>query len=317
MKLWRPTSPEIWQGRDDSAEADNALRLFQTISRSSYFCPAQQPGDIALLGFACDEGVRRNRGQTGAAEAPVVLRRALANMASQSQHPRLNDLGDIFVEHQDLEQAQQALSEAVIACQRAGKRTLVLGGGHETAWGHGLGVLDAFPQDKVGVINLDAHLDLRSAPQATSGTPFRQLARYCAAQQRDFHYACCGLSMAANTQALLDEAARCNVLIIEDLHCLSSPAQAIAQLEQFMAQLDRIYLTIDVDVLPAWEMPAVSAPAALGVPCAILLQLLAPICRSGKLQAVDLVEFNPSRDRDGYAASVAARIAWQVVRWWG
>ncbi|MGD8105225.1 formimidoylglutamase [Pantoea sp. FN0302] len=317
MKQWRPTSAEVWQGRDDSGEAANALRLFQTIICSTTFCPEQLPGDIALLGFACDEGVRRNHGRTGAAQAPAILRRALANLASHAEHTRLADCGDIFVEQDNLEQAQQALREAVLACQRAGKRTLVLGGGHETALGHGLGVLDAFPQEKVGIINLDAHLDLRHAPQATSGTPFRQLARYCETQQRDFRYACCGLSMAANTQALLDEAACRHVTIVEDLHCLSAPTEAIAQLEQFMADLDRIYLTIDLDVLPAWEMPAVSAPAALGVPCAILLQLLAAICRSGKLQAVDLVEFNPARDRDGQGASVAARIAWQVARWWG
>ncbi len=37
-------------------------------------------------------------------------------------------------------------------------RTLVLGGGHETAFGHGAGVLDAFAQESVGIINLDAHL---------------------------------------------------------------------------------------------------------------------------------------------------------------
>jgi formiminoglutamase len=61
-------------------------------------------------------------------------------------------------------------------------RTLVFGGGHETAWAHGRGVLDAFPNERVAIINLDAHLDLRKAERATSGTPFRQLAHYCAEQ---------------------------------------------------------------------------------------------------------------------------------------
>ena len=317
MKQWRPAASELWQGRDDTQEAPEALRLFQTISRSTTFDPQQQPGTIALLGFACDEGVRRNQGRPGAAEAPAVLRRALASQASHAAHRQLADLGDIFVVQDKLEEAQQALHDAVLACQRAGKRTLVLGGGHETAWGHGQGVLDAFPQANVGIINLDAHLDLRHAPQATSGTPFRQLARYCDAQQREFRYACCGLSMAANTQALLNEADRRKVMLIEDLHCLSAPADAVAQLQGFMADREHIYLTIDLDVLPGSEMPAVSAPAAFGVPCAILLQLLEPICRSGKLQAVDLVEFNPAYDRDGQGARLAARIAWQLIRWWG
>ncbi|VDZ95102.1 formimidoylglutamase [Salmonella enterica subsp. enterica] len=57
-------------------------------------------------------------------------------------------------------------------------------------FGHGAGVLDAFAQESVGIINLDAHLDLRQTDRATSGTPFRQLAQLCDVQSRAFHYAC-------------------------------------------------------------------------------------------------------------------------------
>ncbi|VGI56423.1 imidazolonepropionase [Klebsiella pneumoniae] len=214
-------------------------------------------------------------------------------------------------------QAAQALREAVADCQRAGKRTLVLGGGHETAFGHGAGVLDAFPGEKVGIINLDAHLDLRFADCASSGTPFRQLALECDAQQRGFHYTCIGVSRAANTQALWDEAARRQVAIVEDLEVLTAfETRVLPELERNIAQFDRLYLTIDLDVLPAREMPAVSAPAALGVPLATLLRIVEPLCRSGKLQAVDLVEFNPLFDIDGQGARAAARVAWQIAHWW-
>ena len=167
MMLWQATPASLWQGRDDSAEAPNALRLFQTIARAERFAPQEMPGDIALLGFACDEGVRRNKGRTGAADGPATLRRALANMASHQGHDRCVDMGTISVDGEQLEAAHQALREAVADCQRAGKRTLVLGGGHETAFGHGAGVLDAFPGEKVGIINLDAHLDLRFADCAS------------------------------------------------------------------------------------------------------------------------------------------------------
>ena len=195
--------------------------------------------------------------------------------------------------------------------------TLVLGGGHETAFGHGAGVLDAFPGEKVGIINLDAHLDLRFADCASSGTPFRQLALECDAQQRGFHYTCIGVSRAANTQALWDEAALRQVAIVEDLEVLTAfETRVLPELERNIAQFDRLYLTIDLDVLPAREMPAVSAPAALGVPLATLLRIVEPLCRSGKLQAVDLVEFNPLFDIDGQGARAAARVAWQIAHWW-
>jgi formiminoglutamase len=311
MKLWRPVSPEIWQGRDDSAEASNALRLFQTVQQSPTFTPNSE--GIALLGFCCDAGVKRNQGRPGAAQAPDALRAALGNMASHAGHHRLIDLGNITAEGDALEEAQQALSEAVTACQQVGMRTLVLGGGHETAWGHGKGLLDAFPDERVVIVNLDAHLDLRYASHATSGTPFRQLACYCEAQQRDFSYACLGVSRAANTHALWDEAARLNVRLVEDLDFQQA---APAATEAIIREADRIYLTIDLDVLPAGEMPAVSAQAALGVPARDLLRAIAPICRSGKLQAVDLVEFSPRFDREGQGAKLAARLAWQIAHWW-
>ena len=317
MKLWQPTPAGLWQGRDDSGEAANALRLFQTIARAERFAPDEQPGEIALLGFACDEGVRRNIGRSGAEKGPETLRRALANMASHGGHDRCVDMGTVSVMGEALEEAQQALREAVAACQRAGKRTLVLGGGHETAFGHGAGVLDAFPDQKVGIINLDAHLDLRFAERASSGTPFRQLALECEAQGRGFHYACIGASRAANTQALWDEAARREVRVIEDLDVLQAYDERVApEIARQIALYDRLYLTIDLDVMPAREMPAVSAPAALGVPLTTLLRIVEPLCRSGKLQAVDLVEFNPQFDIDSQGARTAARLAWQIAHWW-
>ncbi|PCR41299.1 formimidoylglutamase, partial [Klebsiella pneumoniae] len=47
-----------------------------------------------------------------------------------------------------------------------------------------------------------------------------------------------------------------------------------------------------------------------------LLRIVEPLCRSGKLQAVDLVEFNPLFDIDGQGARAAARVAWQIAHWW-
>ena len=58
------------------------------------------------------------------------------------------------------------------------------------------------------------------------------------------------------------------------------------------------------------------APAALGVPLVTLLRIVEPLCRSGKLQAVELAEFNPQYDSDSQGARAAARLAWQIAHWW-
>ncbi|MGV7960622.1 formimidoylglutamase [Photorhabdus tasmaniensis] len=317
MNLWHATSPTIWQGRNDLAEADNALRLFQTVKLSPYFTPEEFPHAIALLGFECDEGVKLNQGRPGANQGPDYLRKALANMASHKGHDRLVDLGSIRANLNQLSEAQQTLADAITQCQHQNVRTLVLGGGHETAFAHGVGIYDAFPHQRIGIINFDAHLDLRRSPQPTSGTPFLQLAEYCQQHQRQFHYTCIGASLASNTQALVDEANGLNVTIIWDNQCSETMLDKVQrQIQDTLQQVDLIYMTIDLDVLPAYQMPAVSAPAALGLPLERLLQLIQPICQSGKLQAADLVELNPTFDIQGIGGKAAARLAWQLAHWW-
>ena len=80
MNLWKPVAPACWQGRDDSGEAANALRLFQTVTQAATFAPEQHRGKRALLGFACDEGVKRNQGRAGAAKGPFALRLSLKHI---------------------------------------------------------------------------------------------------------------------------------------------------------------------------------------------------------------------------------------------
>ena len=130
-------------------------------------------------------------------------------------------------------------------------------------------------------------------------------------------YAALGLFGIGSYNALqylaLQTSTALNVTLVEDLHFRRD---ALPSLEKVLAQADRVYLTIDLDVLPAGEMPAVSAPAALGIPALELLPVIERICRSGKLQAADLVEFNPHYDRDGQGARLAARLAWQIAHWW-
>ena len=75
------TDPDIWQGRVDP-EAD-ALRWHQCIRPLS----AARESGVALLGFACDEGVRRNHGRIGAAGGPQAIRRALANQSRTVRLP--------------------------------------------------------------------------------------------------------------------------------------------------------------------------------------------------------------------------------------
>ncbi len=310
--LWQATSASIWQGRDDSKESALARRIFQTIHIAHMFDPQAYPQKLALLGFMSDEGVRLNQGRVGAKSAPDLIRCALANMAAHP-HDQLVDMGNISCPADQLPAAQALFSQHIHLCHRHQLKTLVFGGGHETAYAHGLGLYYTYPDARIGIINLDAHLDLRVADYASSGTPFMQLAQYCAETQRPFDYLCIGASMPANTQALLKTAADLQVGIIWDADCTERNLKHIeSQVQSFIDQHDLIYLTIDLDVLSCTQMFAVSAPASLGIELRTLLHLIQFIGMSPKLKAVDLVEYNPDLDIDSLCAKVAARIAWHL-----
>jgi len=317
MQFWEQTPENIWQGRDDSAESPSAKRIFQTIQKASVFAPEKYPNHIALMGFMCDKGVELNKGRVGAATAPNIIRQGMANFADHEAAKPLVDLGNVIFQGDSLPAVQTAFAKHITACHQNGLPTLVFGGGHETAYAHAKGLYDAYPDARIGIINFDAHLDVRKATTASSGTPFKQLAEECQNSNRPFNYLCVGVSRASNTKALLDTANELNVKIIWDTECTEGNiANLNTQVNAFLADLDVVYLTIDLDALPFAEMFAVSAPSTLGVRTQIYLSLAETIISSNKLKAVDLVEYNPSLDRDMLCAKTAARIAWHIYNSW-
>lgn len=301
----------VWRGRVDDAEGAPGRRWHQVMQARA---PGTPRDTTVLLGFACDAGVARNHGRTGAAEGPTAIRRALSNMPLH-ECTRLADGGDIVCRGDALEEAQSELATAVEGELAAARFPLVLGGGHEMAFGSFMGLAGHASADerppRIGIVNFDAHFDLRRDQRATSGTPFLQIAHECAARGWPFNYACLGVSRYANTEALFERANELRVLWQPD-ETLNA-VDGTAALASFTGAVDHVYLTVCLDVLPAAVAPGVSAPAARGVGLAVLEPLLDAVCASGKLRLADIAEMNPRFDIDGRTAAVAARIAARIA----
>lgn len=303
-----------WRARDDSGERGDTRRLAHVVAAAGQ---GVAPADPALIGFACDAGVARNQGRSGAAQAPAAIRRALAGLPAH-RFTRLVDAGDVVCDDGDLEAAQDRLAARVADVLAAGARPLVLGGGHEVAWGSFQGLrrwLDGLgDRQPVLVLNLDAHFDLRTGRPASSGTPFDQIAEYCAAHGHAWQYACYGVSRLGNTAALYARAAEIGAAWVEDRDLQERFLDArLADLDRLLAAAGHVYLTIDIDVLPAAVAPGVSAPAAYGVPLPVVEEIALRVKQSGKLRLADLAECNPAFDIDQRTARVAARLAWHLL----
>ncbi|MFK5926391.1 MAG: formimidoylglutamase [Desulfuromusa sp.] len=309
----KPTNMKLWTGRDDENGKERWHQQITPLDESA-------PAGTVLLGIASDEGVKRNHGRIGAAAGPDNIRTYLANLAYYGSIP-LYDAGNLYCEHGELEALQLEQADKVHQLLVQNHFPLIIGGGHEIAYGNFAGLEKYLSQnqnsDPIGIINLDAHFDLRRANQATSGTPFLQIADHCRQQEIPFHYLCLGISDIANTETLFTTAHQLNVQYLRDEELNSWQLEKInQQLKEFIHPCQAIYLSIDLDVLPAATAPGVSAPAARGVTQEIVEWLLTTIKQiSGKrFKLTDIAEYNPEHDIDGRTARVAARLCHLLIR---
>lgn len=307
-------APPTWSGRHDGAGSEHA-RWHSTVQPYpvDHDMADAAPG-VVLVGFASEAGVRRNQGRPGQIDGPDAVRAALGPLALAAPFLAY-DAGTVHVEGDALEPGQERLARTLSTLIDGGHLPIALGGGHEIAYGSYLGIADTAlrgERPRLGVLNLDAHFDLRRAPRASSGTPFLQALERERSLQRAIDYAVIGISQPSNTRALFDTAAEHEVRFLLDDESRSEAA-VDSFLDALLAEIDLLYLTIDLDVLPAWVAPGVSAPAALGVPLEIVQHICDRVAASGKLALVDVAELNPALDIDGRTARVAARLIHRIA----
>ena len=307
----KPENPPL-NGRDDLLEGTDALRLHQRFTPYD----AGQTGvkGTVIIGFASDAGIKRNLGRIGAKGGPNAIRAELGGLAFHAQGP-LYDAGDVVCEEDELEVAQAELGKVVSEVLANRHLPVVIGGGHEVAYGTFLGLWSHLQRtsrstNRLAIVNLDAHFDLRKTSTASSGTPFAQIAQKTLLEGNEFHYYCLGISEASNTEALYRTARELGVRYLHDYEMQAVP---VPTLNEIIENYDAIYLSVDLDILPASVMPGVSAPSAFGVPLATIIGTIRQLVASNKLLAADVAEYSPPHDTNREGARVAARIVYELL----
>ncbi len=281
---------------------------------------ALRPGRAVLVGYPQDEGIRRNHGRDGAAAAPHDIRHALYRLTpwdgsrnvDLAELPPL-DAGNIHIAG-TLEDTQTMLAEVVAGILTTGAIPVVLGGGHETAYGHFLGYRAA--ERQVGILNLDAHLDVRpfSPGHGHSGSPFRQALEDPGQPLPGPNYVCLGAQPQSISQA--------HFRYVHERGGVVHWAEAIRGnlVQHFTRERDRlanlgcqVYVTLDADVVNAAEVPGVSAPNALGLAGAEVAACAYAAGVSSAVASMDLVEISPKHDRDSLSVRWAATVVWHFL----
>ena len=219
--------------------------------------------------------------------------------------PRLESLGRLC----------RSLARRVERTMTSGALPLVIGGDHAIAAGTWRGVGRALGAPP-GLIWLDAHLDAHTPASTPSGNPHGmplaallgqgapELTGVPGPALDPAHVCVIGArSFEASEPALLDHLGVRVFTMAEigrrGLGLVFAEALAIAG-----AGGRAFGLSIDVDVLNPDEAPGVETPVRGGLAAAELLPLFAGLGRLAGCCAIELVEYDPGRDRDGRTAAV-------------
>jgi formiminoglutamase len=326
LKHYMPEHPSSWSGRIDDREDMDSLRWHQLIEfidfRKTDMKPLQE-GDrgFCFLGYCCDRGVKENLGRGGSDRAPSIIRRELSNHPrSFDAHTQILDGGNITCLEDNLDQVTLELSKIVEKMLSLNLFPIVLGGGHDLAYGHYKGIINALKKERkeklrLGIISFDAHFDLRPYKnRPSSGSMFAQIADESAQNNSELSLFYLGIQKTGNTLALFKKAEEIGAQYIfaKDIEDSTLP-DVIKKLDEFITQNDHIYLTVCTDIFSSAFAPGVSAPQPFGLHPETGLKLIKNIVGSRKVISFDIAEVLPRFDEDNRTAKLAAIIIFAVI----
>lgn len=315
LKNYTAPQQSDWNGRSSNDqqylhEKIKCLRIDDFINTT-----AVKP--LVLLGYASDSGVGNNKGRIGASKGPDAIREQLGKMPNHlSPDALFLDLGNLTSPNGNVEAIQEELSQAIDLIALQGGLPLILGGGHDLAYGHFKGLTTQIPEDKIiGIINFDAHFDVRPNIQGNnSGTPFYQIALEQEEKDKSFKYLALGIRKEANTKSSFEFAEAHKVFYLErEYFSINYLEHVQLRLMQFIEDVDYLYITIDLDGFSSAYAPGVSAASPMGFSPDIVLESLKLILESKKILGLDVVELNPNFDVDDQTAKLAASLLHFVI----
>ena len=300
-KTERPNS-DLFYSRGDR----NDPRLGEVVSSSEKDYDA---AEIVILGCPQDEGVRRNNGRTGAAEAPDAIRRQFYKLTTFNIRTRIFDTGNVAL-GDSLEETHANLTEVVEQLLRDGKRVIVLGGGNDISYADGAAMSAAFGPDMWIGVNVDAHLDVRIAEERNSGTPYRQLLDERLLRPELFYEVGYQTHFASPIYYDYIRELGVNRISLELLRSRETPDLELKESirQKFIGQSSSLntFFGFDMDAVRSADAPGTSAPSPLGLRAGEFIQLVKYAASLANTKIIEFTETNPLFDIDDRTTKLVA-----------
>jgi agmatinase len=251
--------------------------------------------------------------RTGARFGPTAIRQASLNIETYSfrtgidvEDLKFHDLGDLHVSA-DTAETLKTLELVAKDILETGKTPVTIGGEHTIT----LGVIKGMGKTvrKTAVVSFDAHLDLRNEFMGLklSHTTFMRRINEEAKPAKIIEV---GTRAVCREELAYAKKAGINFYTAQQIRSQGTD-KTIKELKTELAKYERIYLSVDMDVLDPAYVPAAQNPEPEGLAPNQLLDVLCGIVNK-RVAGFDVVEIAPNYDQ-GVSAVQAAKVIFEVL----
>lgn len=239
---------------------------------------------------------------------PKALRAVLPRLSTYDVETGLelevlvHDAGDVRLKAVSPADAFEPVRDAVKA--QAHRDLTILVGGNNAITRPGVHALGL---DRVGVLTLDAHFDLRDTDQGlTNGNPIQALLDDGMDGARISQV---GLAPFANTRRAHDKAKTAGISVRMARECQERGLAVVVaeELERLSRLCEVIYVDFDIDVIDRSQWPASPGARPGGVSVQDFFDAARVIGGHPKVRAVDLTEYDPSLEVGDLGSLTAGR----------
>ncbi|MFM7388035.1 MAG: arginase [Bacteroidota bacterium] len=233
-----------------------------------------------------------------------------------------------------MQKVYQGVSDAIVECVKHGYFPMLIAGDHASAGGSLLGLKNAFPNQRIGVVWIDAHADLHSPYTTPSGNLHGMpLATALGVDNLSCQKNQVDIETSLQWNQLKSHSVKSEDLILVGVRSTEPEEEHIIQSENItvftvpeirqhgvkevldaisnqLKDCDLLYVSFDVDSMDPEETSyGTGTPVPGGITVREARELLSGLCAHPKLRALEFVEGNPVLDnKKNYMAEVALEL---------
>jgi formiminoglutamase len=242
--------------------------------------------------------------------APGLLRATLRRIGrydvetGRELATKVLDRGDAEIAGLSIEEATPIIRNAVAASAEAHALTLLAGGNNAVTRPGMLGL--GLPLDKVGLITLDAHFDMRDLDQGLgNGNPVRALIED---GLPGANIAQVGLAPFANSRSMHQDAIAAGNLGITIREVRQHGIdRAIDRALDHVRHCEALVIDCDIDVIDRAQMPGAPGARPAGMAAHDFFAGVRRLASDPRVRLIDLTEWDPPLDSTDLSALTAAR----------